>query len=336
MSVLNNADSFCSIKMYDEVAKISLSYYPCSPGSSVSMINYSENTTYRMDDPENHESYILRVSRPGYQTKKALESELNWMKAIQETSDVIVPYPIYGKNGQYLQEVKINHSTYHCVMFSFLTGETPDEQNEEEMIRYFEQLGVITAKLHLHTQGWQGGDEFHRPVWDFETMLGKNPKWGRWQDGLGITPYHLQLFSKVSKTILKRLTQFGKSPKRFGLIHADLRLANVIVEKEKIKVIDFDDCGYGWYLYDLATALNFIEEREIVPELILSWLAGYKKIRPLTPEEETEIPTFIMLRRLILVAWVGSHSDNETAQTMGSDFTYKTVSLAEKYLHQFG
>ena len=46
---------------------------------------------------------------------------------------------------------------------------------------------------------------------------------------------------------------------RFGLVHADLRLANLLVEDEKVNVIDFDDCGYSWFMYDFGTAVSFID-----------------------------------------------------------------------------
>jgi len=105
---------------------------------------------------------------------------------------------------------------------------------------------------------------------------------------------------------MNRFIRFGKSPERFGLIHSDLRLANLLVENNRILVIGFDDCGFRWYLYDLATSTSFIEHKPHVPSLIQSWLRGYRKIRPLSKEVEIEIMTFIMMRKLQLLAWVGS------------------------------
>ena len=83
-------------------------------------------------------------------------------------------------------------------------------------------------------------------------LLGESPKWARWQDGLGITAERVELFVEVSKVIKSRLEDFGQDCNRFGLIHADLRHANLLVKDGEVKVIDFDDSGFGWYLYDLA------------------------------------------------------------------------------------
>jgi Ser/Thr protein kinase RdoA (MazF antagonist) len=55
-------------------------------------------------------------------------------------------------------------------------------------------------------------------------------------------------------------------------------------------------------------------------------------VAPLSPEDEAEIPTFVMLRRLLLVAWIGSHSETELAQSMGVEYTEGTAGLCEEYL----
>jgi Ser/Thr protein kinase RdoA (MazF antagonist) len=58
-------------------------------------------------------------------------------------------------------------------------------------------------------------------------------------------------------------------------------------------------------------------------------------VAPLSPEDEAEIPTFVMLRRLLLVAWIGSHSETELAQSMGDAYTEGSCTLAEHYLGRF-
>jgi hypothetical protein len=53
-------------------------------------------------------------------------------------------------------------------------------------------------------------------------------------------------------------------------------------------------------------------------------------------EEESELATFVMLRRLVLVAWIGSHSETELAQSMGALYTQESIPLCERYLSRFG
>jgi hypothetical protein len=43
-----------------------------------------------------------------------------------------------------------------------------------------------------------------------------------------------------------------------------------------------------------------------------------------------------MFRRMLLIAWIGSHSETDLAQSMGVPYTNDTVALAEDYLKRFG
>jgi Ser/Thr protein kinase RdoA (MazF antagonist) len=218
-------------------------------------------------------------------------------------------------------------------MFKFMTGREPPE---DELLGPFERLGDVSARMHEHAKRWQLPPGFTRHSWDYETSLGSRPTWGRWRDGMGMTPEREAILGRMSEAIRRRLERYGKPRERFGLTHADIRLANLLVEGAHTRVIDFDDCGFSWYLYDLGTALSFIEHRPDVPALVDAWLRGYHKVVPLSAEERAEIPTFIMLRRLLLVAWIGSHAETDLAKSLGAAYTEGSCGLAESYLSKFG
>ncbi|KMY53777.1 serine kinase [Bacillus sp. FJAT-27231] len=321
-----------SVQKFNFIAHDAISNFSFLNNALVSLLDYSENYTYLITEEKTNQKHILRVCRPNYHTKSQIESEMVWLKSLHEQSPIEVSLPIPNDQGEYVQSTWVDGNVYYSTLFTFLEGEAPDDNDESALIKHFFTIGYITAQFHNQSvKQHQLYDQFDRIIWDYDTILGDTPKWGKWQDGLGLTPERTHLFERVCATIKKRLDRFGKHKENFGLIHSDLRLANLIIEGEQIKVIDFDDCGFGWYLYDLATSLSFIEHKPYVPALINSWLEGYKKIRPLSEEEEKEIPTFIMMRRLQLISWVGSR-DNETTRTLSSQFTIDTDPLAHEYL----
>ena len=319
----------------DVLARNALGAFGLPPDAQMELVNYSENITYRVDDTHTGERFALRVHRPGYHTLQNIESELTWMAALTRQAKVSTPVPVPAPDGKLVQSAGapgVPHNRY-CVLFRWLDGEFPDE---DRLIESFGPLGEITARLHAHALGWKPPAGFKRQTWDLDVMFGENPVWGPWQDGMGLTGNDRKLLDRLIDRLRQRMHRFGKSPERFGLIHADLRLANLLVENGETKVIDFDDCGFGWYLFDLGTAVSFIEHRSDMDELIASWVAGYRRIVPLREEEENEIPTFIMMRRLLLTAWIASHSDTELAQALGIDYTDGTCALAEDYLRKYG
>ncbi|MHB1930985.1 MAG: phosphotransferase enzyme family protein, partial [Acidimicrobiales bacterium] len=212
--------------------------------------------------------------------------------------------------------------------FEHLRGREPDPQDADG----FEVLGGLTARMHVHSRRWPRPDGFTRFRWDLDAAFGPEARWGRWQDGAGVGPGELEVLGALERALRRRLEAFGKGPERFGLLHADTRLANLLVDDGQVSVIDFDDCGFGWYLYDLGTAFSFFEHEPHVPELIERWLDGYRRVSPLDAGDEAEIWTFVMMRRLLLVAWIGSHTAVDIALELGAGYTTGTCELAEAYL----
>ncbi len=256
--------------------------------------------------------------------------------ALRAARVVTTPLPVAGKDGELIQVMPHKRLTVprNVVLFEWEDGSEPGIG--EDLMGPFEVLGNVTARMHLHTRTWRRPPGFERLTWDFETSLGSRPHWGAWRDGIGVDEAARKLFGRTVDVIGRRLLHYGKGSDRFGLIHCDLRLANLLIDGEEVKVIDFDDCGFGWLMYDAATPVSFYEHEAHVPQLIDAWLKGYRTAASLAPEDEAEIPTFIMLRRLLLVAWIGSHSETELAKSMGLAYTEGSGPLCENYLSKFG
>ncbi|MGV6817246.1 MAG: phosphotransferase enzyme family protein [Thiotrichales bacterium] len=318
------------LAVIDAAVPINLHRWGIAETAAVKLLNHSENTTYEIR--EGSLSFILRVHRLGYHTAEAIAAELDWVQAISKETKIRTATPIQGINKNFIQAFETSQKNNRlAVLFEFLEGEEPSEDNN--LPASFEQLGEITATLHKHSMDRVKDKHLPtRPRWDFEHSLGSNPIWGPWQKGIGMTPEIHLIIQKGAKEISKKLEQYGTGAERFGLIHADLRLANLLIHKGEVRVIDFDDCGYGWFMYDLGSALSFIEHKEYVPALIKAWIKGYNQIRELTYEEVAMIPSFILLRRILLVAWLGSHSETEIAREIGQSFTSQTRDLVTQYL----
>ncbi|MBX6389547.1 MAG: phosphotransferase, partial [Frankia sp.] len=144
------------------------------------------------------------------------------------------------------------------------------------------------------------------------------------------------LLGRAADEVRRSLLALGSGPEVFGLIHADMRLANLLVTEEQaagggITVIDFDDCGFGWSLFDLAAALSFIEHHPALLELVDAWLGAYRRHVPPGPAEEAAVGSFILLRRLQLTAWLGTHPHSDAVDDVAA-FARDTLGLAERYL----
>jgi Ser/Thr protein kinase RdoA (MazF antagonist) len=199
-------------------------------------------------------------------------------------------------------------------------------------VRWFERLGELTARMHGHAKSWRLPVGFRRKRWDLNGMVGPNGFWGSWRAAIGLDPSGVVILEGALEFIRRRLERFGESADVFGLVHADLRLANLLVDGTHLRIIDFDDCGFSWFLYDFATAVSFIEHEPIVPDLLRAWCTGYRKACPLSAEHQAEIPTFVVLRRILLTAWLASHAEVPFAREIGASYTEGTVTLAQQLM----
>jgi Ser/Thr protein kinase RdoA (MazF antagonist) len=314
-------------------ARAFLDRYDLPPDVRVELLHQSENTLYLVRAPSDPRKLVLRVHshRMRYHTEPSIRSELHWMAALRADAGIETPQTFAARDGS--QVGALPGTGRLAVLFSYLEGAPPPET---ALVSEFERLGEITARMHRHAMGWTPPAWFQRHDWTPDTILGEGALWGRWESGIGMDAAAVEIIGRAAATIGRRLGSLARDRARFGLIHADMRLANLLVERDRTKVIDFDDCGFGWYAYDLATALSFIQERPEVPALIGAWREGYERVARLPPDIAAEIPSFIMLRRINEIAWLGATQHVEFARSLAPRFAADSCRLAEDYLRGFG
>lgn len=295
-------------------------------GGTPVLINVSENHTFRIDGVDGTR-HILRLHRPHYQSRTAISSELAWLRALAATTDIPVPKPLPGVDGELFQEVAPDR---FAALFRFEPGREP--QPEEDLVGLFGVLGRYAATAHLHIETWEQPERFVRPIWDAIGLLEPAGLWGDWRKAPHVEGEVLEDLLALDTALRQRLHAYGTDIDRFGLIHADMRLGNLLVDGERVTLLDFDDCGFGWFLYDLAASLSFFETSPQVPALIRSWLTAYMQIRPLKTEDVAMIDTLILLRRMALLAWISSHADTDLAKSHSDRFATDTAAMARRYL----
>lgn len=311
------------------IARSSLSVWGLPPDSVITLLAVSENSTYRVDAPGF--TGVLRVHRPGYHTVRGIRTELAWLNRLAANPDIPVAPPIPTASGDCLALVDSSGVTRACAMFELAPGATRNESSAT--LQDFRHLGRYAALLHrdIREHGVPGSGE--RIAWDWDHMHGSHPRWGRWQDGPGVTPAIRAQLSGAEGHARARLIDYGSGPDVYGFIHSDLRQSNVLYDHDAMTLIDFDDSGYGWYMYDFAGSVSFWETDSRLPQWQEAWLAGYRSVATLSDADIDMLPTFVMVRRLMLLAWLGSHAHSDEARELAPIFASDTADLALAYLN---
>lgn len=315
---------------HEMFARASLPAYGRPADSALRLLSLSENATYLVEDED---PMVLRVHRPGYHSLAAIRSELAWMKALRSETSVTTPELIHAGDGTDVVAARVADEILHVDAVSFVPGCTAEEDPD---VVGFAELGRLTAAMHQHARTWSAPANFTRFRWDLDTILGPQARWGNWRLAPGLTNQDRGWIQRASDDVVAKLTEFGCALDRFGLIHADLRLANLMVDPADpgrgITVIDFDDCGWSWFLADLGAAVSFIEDTPAGEQIIADWLAGYFDVGSIAEDHLALIPTFVMMRRIMLTAWIASHFDADAVIGLGEDFVPNTARLAQRYL----
>lgn len=279
-------------------------------GSQITLVAVAENITFRVSSPGDGESFVLRLHRPGYHTLEELNAERVWTAALRG-SGIAVPGGLTTPCGEAYVPIRITGADEHryAGMLTWTTGEVLRDviertNNAQTTDRYFLQLGSICASMHNQASSWRAPAGFSRHNLGGEGMMGEAPFWGRFWDHQGLSADERQLFQHTRKQLFAALGRYGQSGTNFSLIHADLHPGNVLVDGQRLTVIDFDDAGFGWHVYDIAVALKAHQSAPRFPEIQAAFLAGYRRHRALTDQAEALIPMFLLVRALAEIGWL--------------------------------
>ncbi len=310
-----------------QIASKALSAYPQLADGELSLICRSENATFLLTVAG--QRYALRLHRADYHDKADIVSELLWLDALRD-SGIEVPEAVCDGQGERVQTISTpDGSVRHVVIFYWMAGEMPTTNVDPAAFR---ALGEVTAGLHQHSRQWQRPEGFRRICWDHDSMVGEHGHWGRWQDAPRLAASDHPLIFQALDKINHRLTAYGQQQQHYGLIHADLRLTNLLHHQGQTRIIDFDDCGFGWYMHDLAAAISFCEHHPRAADWIDNWLTGYEKSGHISDQDMAILPDLLMQRRLQLSAWMGSHARTEMARGLEQHWSADTVRLCRRYL----
>ncbi|HMA34763.1 MAG TPA: phosphotransferase [Chloroflexia bacterium] len=275
------------------------------PGARLAPLVHGFNTTFQVADAGGHR-YALRITRPGKSTVAEVQSELAWLEALHRDTDLVVPDPVPTRAGALLTlagapgvpEPRI------CALFRWVPGRFVQARLRPH---HLTQVGRLMARLQDHAQGFQPPPGFTRPrIADLPAtraaivplLAGVRP------------PGDVALVEAALDRVAATLDGLGQGPDAYGLIHSDLHQWNYLFQHGQIHLLDFDDCGYAPFLYDLAVTTFELEDVPSFPALRAALLAGYGAARPLPPNPEAVLTTLTQLRGIQNLVWdIGLQDD---------------------------
>lgn len=293
---------------FRSAALAALQAFPVEPGA-VELVSLAENITYRVVDRHDGLAYALRLHRPWYHTHDELISERTWVRALDQAG-IAVQAPVRTRDGEEYASVTVSRTGERrfAGLARWTTGrvlaealrETTDTAIAE---RHFAQLGALTASLHDQAAMWQPPATFRRHALDENGFMGDAPHWGPFWEHQELSATERQLVLDTRSRLHAALTRLERLPSAYSMIHADMHPGNVLIDGERLTVIDFDDAAWGWHVYDIAVALVSLQGGPNLVRFERAYVEGYRSVRPLSDQALALVPMFRLVRGLAQIGW---------------------------------
>lgn len=284
-------------------------------------LRHEHNTTFRIDAEGG--PYVLRIHRPGVYTPTMVASEMAWLTALRRETTLSVPDPVAAHDGALVvvaEDEGVPEPRIYVVL-RWQEGRFLDDRLTPVRLR---AVAALQAGLQQHAEHWTPPVDFSRPRVDTLTDAAKRDAVARSAASALpgehpspddadrarrlvadlLSPTGGSVFARALDSVWAVTSHLASQPGSFGLIHADLHQENYFFHDGVARAIDFDDCGWGFYLYDLAVTLSELEGRARYAEMRRAMLEAYARARPLPDRHEAYLAAFIALRRMQLITWI--------------------------------
>lgn len=256
------------------------------------------NAVFRLDTA-NGDRYAMRVGLgpPAGHTADEMRSEAAFLDALTGRRGIVVPTPIAARSGDVVVEASdpaVPHRRA-CMVFSWLRGPLLADKLETVTI---EPLGETMARLHEAALQFVPPDGFIAPR--FDTVYPYDLPFVVFTDASEdlLPPERRAVFSQAHEIVDTALGVLAaRGPMR--VLHGDLHMWNVKLNRAEIAVFDFEDMVWGWPVQDIATSLYYFWGSDDFDRRWDEFRSGYERITA-WPDTGGEIATFIMARSLLM------------------------------------
>lgn len=261
-------------------------------------LNSYENRVYRVG-VEDGAPVVVKFYRPGRWSDAAILEEHEFSSELADEEIPVVAPLVQG--GQTLHQ----HGPFRFAVYPCHGGHAP-ELDRLDLLR---QLGRLVARIHL-----QGATATfrHRATLDLDS-------WGVAScDYLldeGFIPEHLvEAYTGICEHLFAGIEGCHEraGPVRQLRLHGDFHPGNVLVQGERLHIVDFDDTLTGPAIQDLWMFLSGPREEQ-TPQLA-ALLDGYCEFRPFDAAELHLIEALRTLRMLHYAAWLARRWEDPAFQ----------------------
>lgn len=322
-----------------DVVRTACLAFDIDPEADIEFVKYRENIVFRLIDRD--AMYVMRVHRQNHRTDAQVQTETRYLQYLFDAG-LAVSEVIPTVGGELFTKVTDAAGRDHqvdaqrWVPDSAPLGDCGEAWTGEEhpSLASFTELGEIAGKFHTISQRTGKLPGFSRDPWDREGLVGTKPLWGD-PRRLAANNTDRAIIDTAMQNIGRQLEELGTGPEVYGVIHADFSPENVLLSSGQLTIIDFDDFGEGWWLFDLATVLFWYHRHPRAAEYREALLSGYQQYFSIPEKSYQTLEALIIARGLTYLGWAADRPENETSTFIRSEVLPVVVGLCRDFNEQY-
>jgi len=237
----------------------------------------------------NETTYSLRVYRHGLRTLDAIQFEFAALNHLHERG-LSVANSIAKKDGFYITALQAPEGLRYAIVTEYAYGEVPDYKDLANASMYGE------AVAQLHNLSGDFVTDYHRPRLEVEYLLEKSVEVVR--PFLAKGSDELEVFKKTAEVLRNEVAGVRVENHDTGLCHGDCHGGNVHKANGILTHFDFDCCGLGLRVFDLATFKWRAAGSKDADAIWSNFLTAYQGGREVREADLSLISPFIAIRHI--------------------------------------
>ncbi len=276
----------------DSILSEACQRYDIAPGH-IHLLDGFESFMYEFDRPDGE--YILRIGHSFRRTPELIHGEVDWLNYLAR-GGAGVARAVLSAGGE-LVELLPDGLGEHFLATAFVKARGGPPKSEIRNAVLFERWGQLIGRMHRLSKDYVPPNlAWRRPEWDDPIN----------NDMIQFLPPSEASILHCYRELVATLQRLPRDRESYGLIHQDAHAGNFFVDEDgTITLFDFDDCVYGWYIYDIAMVIFYAVMSDFerrTPEFCVPFFRGYRSENHLDPAWLSEIPHFLKLREIELAA----------------------------------
>ncbi|HUD29598.1 MAG TPA: phosphotransferase [Novosphingobium sp.] len=248
--------------------------------------------------------WALRVWRGTWRGLDEVENELAFLNFLR-SCDFPASFPVPLRDGSWYFTLEAPEALRAVALYEWAPGVKVFDSHTPETA---EQVGRLLARMHVLGRDYVAPHEVDLSrghlLRDLPDLL----------DLVADRPDEARDYARFAPVVQAAIDGFDQYDLPRGACHGDLHPSNAHVDEAgRITILDFDGCGSGYFLKDIANYVFGSDFYGFPPELGQAFVRGYNAVRPMTADEFALLDLFVFVKTFQLAAGI-AHNVNSVGR----------------------